>query len=187
MPSINICCLVIMFYLTKKSCSFDVLKIWKYNFLLVLLADLVRGCGDGMARQRESREGFLCPARGTGHSEKGYPPRLHEKVIQFDDDIPNRKSGMKTVCGTRFLCPRWSSSPRTDPSSSASPGLNRRAHWAVSAIVSLASHPFLCIPELDTIQWMKNSTFMNHNKCALSHLVFFSLFPPNANDCVCSC
>ena len=66
MPSINICCLVIMFYLTKKSCSFDVLKIWKYNFLLVLLAYLVRGCGDGMARQRESREGFLCPARGTG-------------------------------------------------------------------------------------------------------------------------
>ena len=107
MPSINICCLVIMFYLTKKSCSFDVLKIWKYNFLLVLLADLVRGCGDGMARQRESREGFLCPARGTGHTERGYPPRLHEKVIQFDDDdIPNRKSGMKTVCGTRFLCPR---------------------------------------------------------------------------------
>ena len=69
MPSINICCLVIMFYLTKKSCSFDVLKIWKYNFLLVLLADLVRGCCDGMARQRESREGFLCPARNTGHTE----------------------------------------------------------------------------------------------------------------------
>ena len=46
MPSINICCLVIMFYLTKKSCSFDVLKIWKYNFLLVLLADLVRGWRD---------------------------------------------------------------------------------------------------------------------------------------------
>ena len=45
MPSINICCLVIMFYLTKKSCSFDVLKIWKYNFLLVLLlfANAVRG------------------------------------------------------------------------------------------------------------------------------------------------
>ena len=45
MPSINICCLVIMFYLKKKSCSFDVLKIWKYNFLLVLLlfANAVRG------------------------------------------------------------------------------------------------------------------------------------------------
>ena len=139
------------------------LFFWRFEnttfcWWLVLLADLVRGCGDGMARQRESREGFLCPARGIGHTERGYPPRLHEKVIQFDDDIPNRKSGMKTVCGTRFLCPRWSSSPRTDPSSSASPGLNRRAHWAVSAIVSLASHPFLCIPELDTIQWMKNST-----------------------------
>ena len=96
MPSINIWCLVTMFYLKKKSCSFDVLKIWKYNFLLVLLADLVRGCGDGMARQRESREGFLCPARGTGHTERDYPPRLREKVIRFDD-IPNRKSGMKTV------------------------------------------------------------------------------------------
>ena len=85
MPSINICCLVIMFYLTKKSCSVDVLKLWKYNFLLVLLVDAVMGCGDGMARQRESREGFLFPARGTGHPERGYPPRLSEKVIRFDE------------------------------------------------------------------------------------------------------
>ena len=44
-----------------------------------------RGCGDGMARQRESREGFLFPARGTGHPERGYPPRLSEKVIRFDE------------------------------------------------------------------------------------------------------
>ena len=43
------------------------------------------GCGEGMARQSESREGFLFPARGTGHTERGYPPRLSEKVIRFDE------------------------------------------------------------------------------------------------------
>ena len=157
-------CLMIMFYLTKESCSVDVLKIWKNNFLLVLLADLVRGHWERL------------PASITWESDTvwwWYPEQKigYENSVRYKISLPEMKLP----------------SPRTDPSSSASPGLNRRAHWAVSAIVSLASHPFLCIPELDTIQWMKNSTIMNQNKRALSHLVFFSLFPPNANDCVCSC
>ena len=124
--------------------------------------------GDGEARQRE---GFLFPARGTGHTERDYPPRLREKVIWFDD-IPNRKSGMKTVCGTRFPCPRWSSPApgRIQVHRQVrSPGLNRRAHWAVSASVI----PTIPIPELDTIQCMKNSTIMNQNKRLLSRMLFF--------------
>ena len=184
----------------KKSCSVDVLKFWKYNFLLVLLVDaLTSGCCEGMARQREnreSREGFLLPEySGKGHTKRG---GYQTASIMWESDkvrwqmrwYPGREQKIGDESSVRYkisLPEIKLPSPRTNPSSSASPGLNRRAHWAVSAIVSLASHPFLCIPELDTIQWMKNSTIMNQNKRALSHLVFFSLFPPNANDCVCSC
>ena len=126
-------------------------------------------------------------ALGRAHWE-----RLPTSITRESDTVwwwyPEQKIGYENSVRYKISLPEMKlPSPRTDPSSSASPGLNRRAHWAVSAIVSLASHPFLCIPELDTIQWMKNSTIMNQNKHALSHLVFFSLFPPNANDCVCSC
>ena len=121
-----------MFYPKKKSCSVDVLKFWKYNFLLVLLADAVRGWRD--SADRESMEGFHIPVRGTQRGEVTRHPQLCEKVIRFDDrwdDIPeeNRKSGMYKISLPEMKLP----SPRTDPKSSASPGLNRRAHWAVSA------------------------------------------------------
>ena len=50
MPSINICCLVIMFYLTKKSCSFDVLKFGNTTFcwccLRIWWGDAVMGWRD---------------------------------------------------------------------------------------------------------------------------------------------
>ena len=50
MPSINICCLVIMFYLTKRSCSFDVLKIQLsvggWCCLRIWWGDAVRGWRD---------------------------------------------------------------------------------------------------------------------------------------------
>ena len=46
-----------MFYPKKKSCSVDVLKFWKYNFLLVLLADAVRGWRD--------RERIENPGKGS--------------------------------------------------------------------------------------------------------------------------
>ena len=94
-----------MFYPKKKSCSVDVLKFWKYNFLLVLLADAVRGCGEGMAKQREnreSREGFLLPEySGKGHTKRGVYQTVTDDILE-----ENRKSGMKAERGTRFPCPR---------------------------------------------------------------------------------
>ena len=169
MPSINICCLVIMFYLTKKSCSFDVLKIWKYNFLLVLLADLVRGCGDGMARQRESREGFLCPARGTGQGTLREVTRLDYTRKWYSLMMISRtENRVWKQCAVQDFFAR-DEAPQPQDGSSASLGLNRRAHWAVSASVI----PTIPIPELDTIQCMKNSTIMNQNKRLLSRMLFF--------------
>ena len=144
-PSINFCCLVIMFYPKKKSCSVDVLKFWKYNFLLVLLADAVRGCGEGMAKQREnreSREGFLLPEySGKGHTKRG---GYQTASIMWESDkvrwqmrwYPGREQKIGDESSVRYkisLPEMKLPSPRTDPSSSASPGLNRRAHWAVSA------------------------------------------------------
>ena len=72
-----------MFYPKKKSCSVDVLKFWKYNILLVLLADAVRGWRD--SADRESMEGFHIPERGTQRGEVTRHPQLCEKVIRLDD------------------------------------------------------------------------------------------------------
>ena len=96
-----------MFYPKKKSCSVDVLKFWKYNFLLVLLADAVRGWRDRERIENPGKGSFFqnIPVRGTQRGEVTRQPQLCEKVIRLDDrrvDIPeeNRKSGMKAVhCG----------------------------------------------------------------------------------------
>ena len=144
-PSINFCSLVIMFYPKKKSCSVDLLKFWKYNFLLVLLADAVRWWRD--SADRESVEGFHIPVRGTQRGERGY----QTSSIMWESDtvrwqmISWKRRHTRTENSVRYkisLPEMKLPSPRTDPSSSASPGLNRRAHWAVSA-VSLASQAFL--------------------------------------------
>ena len=163
MPSINICCLVIMFYLTKKSCSFDVLKIWKYNFLLVLLVDAVRGW------RGETERRF--PFSSKGHW--AHWERLPASITWESDTVrwySEQKIGYENSVWYKISLPEMKlPSPRTDPSSSASPGLNRRAHWAVSASVI----PTIPIPELDTIQCMKNSTIMNQNKRLLSRMLLF--------------
>ena len=150
-----------MFYPKKKSCSVDLLKFWKYNFLLVLLADAVRWWRD--SADRESVEGFHIPVRGTQRGEVTRHPQSCEKVTRFDDRwypgrgvIREQNNGEENSVRYKISLPEMKlPSPRTDPSSSASPGLNRRAHWAVSA-VSLASQAFL-FPNLtlSSIQCMK--------------------------------
>jgi len=169
------------------------LFFWRFeNLEIQLSVGAACGFGEGMRwwdGETERIQGRF-PLSGKGHW--AHWERLPASITRESDTVwwwyPEQKIGYENSVRYKISLPEMKlPSPRTDPSSSASPGLNRRAHWAVSAIVSLASHPFLCIPELDTIQWMKNSTIMNQNKRALSHLVFFSLFPPNANDCVCSC
>ena len=155
MPSINICCLVIMFYLTKKSCSDDVLKFWKYNFLLVLLVDAVR------AWRGETERRFPFSSKG---------PWAHREITWESDTVrwySEQKIGYENSVWYKISLPEMKlPSPRTDPSSSASPGLNRRA-------VSASVIPTIPIPELDTIQCMKNSTIMNQNKRLLSRMLFF--------------
>ena len=76
-----------MFYPKKKSCSVDVLKFWKYNFLLVLLADAVRGWQDRERIENPGKGSFFqnIPVRGTQRGEVTRQPQLCEKVIRFDD------------------------------------------------------------------------------------------------------
>ena len=155
---------MIMFYLTKKSCSDDVLKFWKYNFLLVLPVDAVRGW-------RGETEERRFPFSSKGHW--AHWERLPASITWESDTVrwySEQKIGYENSVWYKISLPEMKlSSPRTDPSSSASPGLNRRAHWTVSASVI----PTIPIPELDTIQCMKNSTIMNQNKRLLSRMLFF--------------
>ena len=141
-----------MFYPKKKSCSVDVLKFCKYNFLLVLLVDAVRGWRDRERIENPGREGLLLPEySGKGQTKKG---GYQTATIMWESDkvrwkmrwYPGReqKIGDESSARYKISLPEMKlPSPRTDPSSSSSPGLNRRAHWAVSASVSSASQLFL--------------------------------------------
>ena len=188
-----ITCLTLQILAVNQYLLFGDHVFWRFeNLEIQLSVGAACGFGEGMRwwdGETERIQGRF-PLSGKGHW--AHWERLPASITRESDTVwwwyPEQKIRYENSVRYKISLPEMKlPSPRTDPSSSASPGLNRRAHWAVSAIVSLASHPFLYIPELDTIQWMKNSTIMNQNKHPLSHLVFFSLFPPNANDCVCSC
>ena len=167
MPSINICCLVIMFYLTKKSCSFDVLKIWKYNFLLVLLlfANAVRGWWE-----RKRIQGRV-PYSGKGHTKRiGYQTAsiVRKWFGSMANDIPEEAHLTRTEnlgWNQRVVQDFRDGIPQSKFIDNS-----RSKHWAVSP-VSLASQPFL-FPNLtlSSIQCMKNITIMNQNKHLFAHI-----------------
>ena len=197
-PSIKFCCLVIMFYPKKKSCSVDVLKFWKYNFLLVLLADAVRGWRD---RERSKRR---VPYSCKGHTKRrGYQTAsimwesdtVQWQMISRKRRIQEQKIGDENSERYKISLPEMKlPRPRTDPSSSASMGQNRRAHWAVSASVSPASQPFL-FPNLILIQYPVNEEYhiVNQNKHLSAHIKCYYLVGTNVRiicflpiDCLCS-
>ena len=125
-----------MFYLTKKSCSFDVLKIWKFNFLLVLLADLVKGWRD---RENPEKVSFF---RHWAHWERLSASIKWKSDTFRRNPILKRKSGMKTVYD--FLVRDEVPQPQ-DWSKSGS----KLAGSLGGVSISLASIPTIPIPELD--------------------------------------
>ena len=63
--------------------------------------------------------------------------------IPEEASYPNRKSGMKSACGTRFPCPRWNSPIQVHRQFQVK---------TLGGVTSLPSIPTIPIPKLDTIQ-----------------------------------
>ena len=135
MPSIDICCLVIMFYLTKRSCSFDVLKIQLsvggWCCLRIWWGDAVMGWRDRenpgkVSFVRQGALGILRKVTRLDYTRKWYSLMM----------ISRTENLVWKQCAVQDFFARDEAPQPQDRSkfiSSASPGLNRRAHWAVSA------------------------------------------------------
>ena len=131
----------------------------------MLLADAVRGWGKGHTK----RIGY----QTASIVRKWFGSMAND--IPEEASYPNRKSGMKSACGTRFPCPRWNSPIQVHRQFQV-----KTLGGVTSLPVSLASQPFL-FPNLtlSSIQCMKNLTIMNQNKHLFAHITCYFLDSTN--------